>query len=63
VATEGNTEISAHADDVLWTPRTLSLLAPITATVPLQLFAYGIAKARGLNVDQARNLAKTVTVE
>jgi glucosamine--fructose-6-phosphate aminotransferase (isomerizing) len=63
VATEGNTEISAHADDVLWTPRTLSLLAPITATVPLQLFAYGIAKARGLNVDQPRNLAKTVTVE
>lgn len=63
VATEGNTEITEHADDVLWAPRTLPLLAPITATVPLQLFAYGIAKSRGLNVDQPRNLAKTVTVE
>jgi glucosamine--fructose-6-phosphate aminotransferase (isomerizing) len=63
VATEGNNEIASHADDVLWTPRTLPLLAPITAIVPLQLFAYGIAKGRGLNVDQPRNLAKTVTVE
>jgi glucosamine--fructose-6-phosphate aminotransferase (isomerizing) len=63
VATEGNSEIASHADDVLWTPRTLPLLAPITAIVPLQLFAYGIAKGRGLNVDQPRNLAKTVTVE
>jgi glutamine---fructose-6-phosphate transaminase (isomerizing) len=63
VATEGNTEITSHADDVLWAPRTLPLLTPITAIVPLQLFAYGIAKGRGLNVDQPRNLAKTVTVE
>jgi glucosamine--fructose-6-phosphate aminotransferase (isomerizing) len=63
VATEGNTEIASHADDVLWAPRSLPLLAPITAIVPLQLFAYGIAKGRGLNVDQPRNLAKTVTVE
>ena len=63
VATEGNTEIASHADDVLWSPRTLPLLAPITAIVPLQLFAYGIATGRGLNVDQPRNLAKTVTVE
>lgn len=63
VATEGNTEIAEHADDVLWAPRTLPLLAPLTAIVPLQLFAYGVAKGRGLNVDQPRNLAKTVTVE
>ncbi len=63
VATEGNTEIAGHADDVLWAPRTLPLLSPITAIVPLQLFAYGVAKGRGLNVDQPRNLAKTVTVE
>lgn len=63
VATEGNTEIEAHADDVLWTPRTLPLLSPITAIVPLQIFAYGVARARGENVDQPRNLAKTVTVE
>jgi glucosamine--fructose-6-phosphate aminotransferase (isomerizing) len=63
VATEGNEEISQHSDDVLWAPRTPAILAPITSTIPLQLFAYGIARARGLNVDQPRNLAKTVTVE
>jgi glucosamine--fructose-6-phosphate aminotransferase (isomerizing) len=63
VATEGNEEISRHADDVLWAPRTPPILSPISSTIPLQLFAYGIARARGLNVDQPRNLAKTVTVE
>ncbi len=63
VATEGNEEISQHADDVLWAPRTLPILSPISSTIPLQVFAYGIARARGLNVDQPRNLAKTVTVE
>ncbi|HVH01052.1 MAG TPA: glutamine--fructose-6-phosphate transaminase (isomerizing) [Miltoncostaeaceae bacterium] len=63
VATEGNEEIERHADDVLWAPRTPALLSPIAAVVPLQLFAYGIAQSRGLNVDQPRNLAKTVTVE
>jgi glutamine---fructose-6-phosphate transaminase (isomerizing) len=63
VATEGNTEIENHVDDVLWSPRTPPLLSPVTAIVPLQLFAYEIAKAKGLNVDQPRNLAKTVTVE
>lgn len=63
VATEGNSEIASHVDDVLWSPRTPPLLSPVTAIVPLQLFAYEIAKAKGLNVDQPRNLAKTVTVE
>lgn len=63
VATEGNEEIAAHADDVLWAPRTPALLSPITTIVPLQLFAYEIAKGKGLNVDKPRNLAKTVTVE
>jgi glucosamine--fructose-6-phosphate aminotransferase (isomerizing) len=63
VATEGNEEISQHSDDVLWAPRTPPILSPISSTIPLQLFAYGIARARGLNVDQPRNLAKTVTVE
>ncbi len=63
VATEGNQEIEAHADDVLWAPKTPALLSATTAIVPLQLFAYEIAKRRGLNVDQPRNLAKTVTVE
>ena len=63
VATEGNEEIERHAEDVLWAPRMPALLSPIAAVVPLQLFAYGMARARGLNVDQPRNLAKTVTVE
>ncbi|MCB0872222.1 MAG: glutamine--fructose-6-phosphate transaminase (isomerizing) [Thermoleophilia bacterium] len=63
VATEGNREIGDHVDDVLWAPKAPALLSPITALVPLQLFAYEIASIRGLNVDQPRNLAKTVTVE
>jgi glucosamine--fructose-6-phosphate aminotransferase (isomerizing) len=63
VATEGNTEIPAHADEVLFVPRTHWLLQPALAVVPLQLLAYHIARKRGLNVDQPRNLAKTVTVE
>ncbi|MBJ7347260.1 MAG: SIS domain-containing protein, partial [Thermoleophilaceae bacterium] len=63
VATEGNTEIANHADEVLYVPRTDWLLQPVLAVVPLQLLAYHIARLRGLNVDQPRNLAKTVTVE
>ncbi len=63
VATRGNEDIAAHAEDVMWVPRTPPLLSPILAVVPLQLFAYALARARGLNVDQPRNLAKTVTVE
>src|SRR4051794_611248 len=63
VATEGNDEIADHAEEVLYVPRTDWLLQPILAIIPLQLLAYRIARARGLNVDQPRNLAKTVTVE
>ncbi|MGI9539814.1 MAG: glutamine--fructose-6-phosphate transaminase (isomerizing) [Miltoncostaeaceae bacterium] len=63
VASEGNEEIAQHVDDVLWAPRSPALLSPITAIVPLQLFAYEIAKARGEDIDKPRNLAKTVTVE
>jgi glutamine---fructose-6-phosphate transaminase (isomerizing) len=63
VATEGNTEIAQHADDVLWSPSVPALLSPAVAIIPLQLFAYHVARERGLNVDQPRNLAKTVTVE
>src|SRR5437764_6793562 len=63
VASEGNDEIARHADEVIRVPRTHWLLAPLLAVIPLQLLAYHIARARGLNVDQPRNLAKTVTVE
>ncbi len=63
VATKGNEEIAQHVADVLYVPRTLPLLSSVLAVVPLQLFAYAVARARGLNVDQPRNLAKTVTVE
>jgi glucosamine--fructose-6-phosphate aminotransferase (isomerizing) len=63
VATEGNVSIGEHAEEVLRIPRTDPLLQPILAVLPLQLLAYAIARHRGLNVDQPRNLAKTVTVE
>ncbi len=63
VATEGDDQIGRHADEVVWIPRTHWMLAPLLAVIPLQLLAYLIARRRGLNVDQPRNLAKTVTVE
>ncbi len=63
VATEGNDEIAAHAEEVLYVPETDWMLQPLLAVIPLQLLAYRIARLRGLNVDQPRNLAKTVTVE
>jgi glucosamine--fructose-6-phosphate aminotransferase (isomerizing) len=63
IATDGNEDIQHHADDVIYVPRTHAFLQPIVATLPLQLLAYRIARLRGLNVDQPRNLAKTVTVE
>ena len=63
VATEGDDTIAEHADDVIRVPRTDWMLAPLLAVIPLQLLAYHIARRRGLNVDQPRNLAKTVTVE
>ncbi len=63
IATDGNEDIQHHADDVIFVPRTHAFLQPIVATLPLQLLAYRIARLRGLNVDQPRNLAKTVTVE
>jgi glucosamine--fructose-6-phosphate aminotransferase (isomerizing) len=63
IATEGNDEIGRHAADVVRVPRTHWMLAPALAVIPLQLLAYHIARERGMNVDQPRNLAKTVTVE
>jgi glucosamine--fructose-6-phosphate aminotransferase (isomerizing) len=63
VASEGNGEIGRHAAEVLPVPESDWMLAPLIAIVPLQLLAYRIARELGLNVDQPRNLAKTVTVE
>ncbi len=63
VATEGDEEIGKLADDVIYVPQTIEMLSPILNVVPLQLFAYYVAKEKGLNVDRPRNLAKSVTVE
>jgi glucosamine--fructose-6-phosphate aminotransferase (isomerizing) len=63
VTTAGNNRALPHTDAALTIPATDSMLQPILAVVPLQLLAYRIARLRGLNVDQPRNLAKTVTVE
>jgi glucosamine--fructose-6-phosphate aminotransferase (isomerizing) len=63
VATEGDVQIERFADDVCWVPDTHEALSPILAVIPLQLFAYHVAVARGTDVDQPRNLAKSVTVE
>jgi glutamine---fructose-6-phosphate transaminase (isomerizing) len=63
IATDGNEDIQHHADDVIYIPRSPAFLQSVLAVVPLQLLAYRIARLRGLNVDQPRNLAKTVTVE
>ena len=63
VATEGDERMKAVADDILWVPSTYELLSPVIAIIPLQLFAYYTAIERGTDVDQPRNLAKSVTVE
>jgi len=63
IATDGNEDIQHHADDVIFVPKSPAFLQAALATLPLQLLAYRIARLRGLNVDQPRNLAKTVTVE
>jgi glucosamine--fructose-6-phosphate aminotransferase (isomerizing) len=63
IATEGAGHVAAAADQTVFIPRTDWVLQPILAILPLQLLAYHIARMRGLNVDQPRNLAKTVTVE
>jgi glutamine---fructose-6-phosphate transaminase (isomerizing) len=63
IATDGNEDIQHHADDVIFVPKSPAFLQAVLAVLPLQLLAYRIARLRGLNVDQPRNLAKTVTVE
>ena len=63
IATVGDPQIERFADDVCWVPDTHEALSPVLAVIPLQLFAYHMAVARGTDVDQPRNLAKSVTVE
>jgi glucosamine--fructose-6-phosphate aminotransferase (isomerizing) len=63
VASEDDHEIQGEADHVILTPRTSDLLSPVLTSIPLQMFAYHVAVRRGCDVDQPRNLAKTVTVE
>jgi glucosamine--fructose-6-phosphate aminotransferase (isomerizing) len=63
IVTEGDEQVEAMADDVIAIPEVNDHLAPLVATVPLQLLSYHIAVMRGCNVDQPRNLAKSVTVE
>ena len=63
VVTEGDKEIKAMSDHVITIPETIDMLTPLLSVIPLQLLAYHIAVLRGANVDQPRNLAKSVTVE
>jgi glucosamine--fructose-6-phosphate aminotransferase (isomerizing) len=63
VANDGDEETERQADAVLWVPETHQLFSPIVDVVPLQLFAYSMARLHGLDVDRPRNLAKVVTVE
>ncbi len=63
ITTEGNFELEALADDVIYVPETLEVLAPILHIIPLQLLAYHFAAQRGCDIDKPRNLAKSVTVE
>ena len=63
VLTEGDEDGPRIADDIAWVPGSPELISPVLSVIPLQLFAYAISKAKGLDVDKPRNLAKTVTVE
>ena len=63
VSTEGDHRAAELADEVFWVPETPWMLSPVVTVLPLQMLAYHIAALRGLDVDQPRNLAKSVTVE
>ncbi len=63
IATDGDSTLAQHADDVIYIPHAPEHLTPILAMVPLQLLSFHVAQARGCDVDQPRNLAKSVTVE
>ena len=63
IVTEGDVAVKELADYIIEIPETEEMLIPLLATIPLQLLAYHIAVMRGCNIDQPRNLAKSVTVE
>ena len=63
IVTKGDDTISRIADEVIEMPQTIECLEPLLSTIPLQMLAYHIAVCKGKNVDQPRNLAKSVTVE
>ncbi len=63
IANEGDKDIARHADHVLHVPRTIPMLSPLLSVIPLQLLAYHVAALRKCEIDQPRNLAKSVTVE
>jgi glutamine---fructose-6-phosphate transaminase (isomerizing) len=63
IATEGDADIARDVEQVIYVPQTTDLLAPIIEVIPMQLLAYAMAVHRGCDVDQPRNLAKSVTVE
>ena len=63
IAEDGDTDVEAYADHIIRIPESAGLMQPLLSTIPLQIFASSVAEARGLNVDQPRNLAKSVTVE
>jgi glucosamine--fructose-6-phosphate aminotransferase (isomerizing) len=63
VATDGDELTAAMSDHVMWVPESPWMLSPVMTVIPLQILAYHIATIRGLDVDQPRNLAKSVTVE
>ena len=63
IVTEGDTEVKEMSSFVIEIPETLETLVPLLSVIPLQLIAYHVAVVKGLNVDQPRNLAKSVTVE
>jgi glucosamine--fructose-6-phosphate aminotransferase (isomerizing) len=63
IAEDGDDAVRPYADEIFWIPQAPTLLQPLLAVVPLQIFAMALATAKGLDVDQPRNLAKSVTVE
>ncbi|MEK7396153.1 MAG: SIS domain-containing protein, partial [Candidatus Poribacteria bacterium] len=63
LATEGDMEVAKKADHLIYVPHTMEIFSPILTIIPLQLLAYYIADKKGCDVDQPRNLAKSVTVE